>query len=82
MIPEISIEIETQNQGDWIKIFIPYDSAEKMTAQMQNENGQVLKLVKLLQGNNAIDISNIKSQSINIKIETAHETILKKIKLS
>jgi hypothetical protein len=76
---EISIQLEIQNHGEWIKIFIPYDSIEKMTARMQNDNGEVLKIVKLVQGNNAIDISNIKSKSINLKIETPFETISKRI---
>ncbi len=78
---EISILLEIQNHGEWIKVFIPYSSTEKMSARIQNDAGDTLKMLKLIQGNNAIDISNIKSQSINLIIETAYETISKQIKL-
>ena len=32
MIKEIGIQVERQNHGDWIRIFIPYPSDEKMLA--------------------------------------------------
>ena len=79
MIKEIDIQVERQNHGDWIKIFIPYPSDEKMLAVLQNEYGETIKRVKLTGGNNSIDISNITTASVNIKIETASETILKKL---
>jgi hypothetical protein len=78
---EISILLEIQNHGDWIKVFIPYSTTEKMTAHIQNDAGDILKMVKLIQGNNAIDISNVKNQTINLKIETPYETISKQIKV-
>jgi hypothetical protein len=82
MISAITISVEIQNHGDWIKIFMPYETTEKMFAQLQNDNGDTIKKVSLIQGNNAIDISSVKNQCINLKIETQFETILKKIKLS
>lgn len=78
---EISILLEIQNHGEWIKVFIPYSSTEKMSARIQNDAGDTLKVVKLIQGNNAIDISNVKNQCINLKIETQFETIFRKINL-
>jgi hypothetical protein len=81
MTSEISIQIETQNHGDWIKIYIPYPSSEKMIATLQQVDGEVIKRVKLLSGNNAIDISQIIQSTILIKIESPFETISKKIML-
>ena len=81
MIKEISIQVEKQNHGNWLNIYIPYKTDEAMDGTLQNEHGKTLKKVKLKQGNNAIDISNIKSKSINLKIETVYETILKKLNL-
>jgi hypothetical protein len=82
MTTEISIEIEKQNHADWIKIFIPYSSSEKMIATFQKEDGETIKRVKLLSGNNAIDISQIIQSTILLKIDTAFETISKKIMLT
>jgi hypothetical protein len=82
MTKEISITIELQNHGNWVKIFIPYSAPTKMMAILQNDYGEILKSVSLAEGNNSIDISNIKNSFVNIKIETPYETILKKLKLS
>lgn len=81
MTRDISIQIEKQNYGYWLTIYIPYTSDEEMKGILQNGHGEILKKVKLKQGNNSIDISNIKNTSINLKIETAYETILKKLNL-
>jgi hypothetical protein len=81
MITDISIQVETQNHGDWIKIYIPYPSSEKMVATLQNVDGEVIKRVKLLSGNNAIDISQIIQSTILIKIDSSFETISKKLTL-
>ena len=77
----ISIQTEHRNHGDWIKIFIPWHSDEMMQATLQNDAGDTIKTVQIFEGNNAIDISNIKTSCINIKIETAFETVLKKLQL-
>jgi hypothetical protein len=82
MSTNISIQIETQNHGDWIKIFIPYPSSEKMIATLQNVDGETIKRVKLSSGNNAIDISQVIQSIILLKIDTAFETISKKILLA
>ena len=82
MIKEIDIQIEKQNHGDWIKIFVPYPASEKMIAILQNENGETIKRVKLSSGNNAIDISQVIYSTILLKIDTAFETILKKIQIN
>lgn len=82
MTKEIKIEVEKQNHGDWLNIYIPYKTDEEMFGILQNEHCETLKKVKLKPGNNAIDISNIKHKSINLKIETAYETILKNLNLN
>jgi hypothetical protein len=82
MTKEIDIQLEKQNQGDWIKIFVPYPASEKMIAILQNENGETIKRVKLSSGNNAIDISQVIYSTILLKIDTAFETILKKIQIN
>lgn len=81
MISVITISVEIQNHGDWIKVFVPYETSKIMFAQLQNDSGEIIKRVKLMQGNNAIDISNEINQSINLKVETQFETIFKKINL-
>ncbi len=81
MTSEISIQVETQNHADWIKIYIPYPSSEKMIATLQNVDGEVLKRVKLLSGNNAIDISQIIQSTILLKIDCPFITISKKLNL-
>ncbi len=81
MTKEIKIQLEKQNQGDWLNIYIPYKTDEAMTCLLQNEHGETLKKVQLKQGNNSIDISHINNKSINLKIETAYETILKNLNL-
>jgi hypothetical protein len=79
MTTEILIETEKQNHGNWIKIFIPYPTSDKMIATLQNEAGETIKRVTLLSGNNAVDISHIIQSTILIKIDTAFETISKKL---
>ncbi len=82
MITEINIQTEKQNHGHWLKIFIPYPTNEKTTASIQNSHGEIIKHVKLNDGNNAIDISNIIEHIIDVKIETAFEIILRKINIT
>jgi hypothetical protein len=82
MVTQISIEIETQNHAGWIKIFMPYPSSDKMIATLQKEDGETIKRVRLLQGNNAIDISQVIQSTILLKIECPFETISKKIRLA
>ena len=79
MNSQITILREKQNHGDWLKIFIPYADLKKTTAYIQNSQGEIIKQVNLNDGNNAIDISNIKEDIIDVKIETFNEIILKKI---
>jgi hypothetical protein len=81
MTKEIGIQVERQNHGDWIKVHLPYHSDSGSFAVLQNEHGEILKRVKLEEGSNSIDISYIKGDFINIKVETPWETILKKIKI-
>ena len=78
----ITILREKQNHGDWLKIFIPYAASDKTTAYIQNSHGQIIKHVYLNEGNNAIDISNIEEDIVDVKINTPHEIILKQIKLT
>jgi ethanolamine utilization microcompartment shell protein EutS len=80
MNTEITIKAELLNKGRWIKVNIPA-SKPAATAIVSSAEGEVLKKVMLEEGNNAIDISSISNNSINIKVETANETILKNIKL-
>ncbi|MBL7702717.1 MAG: hypothetical protein JNM14_10725 [Ferruginibacter sp.] len=81
MNKEITIKAELQHKGRWIKVNIP-NANTVTTASILSAEGEVLKKVMLEEGNNAIDISEISTSSINIKVETDFETILKNIKLS
>lgn len=82
MNSEITIITENQNHGGWLKIFIPYPTTEKTTACIQNSHGEIIRYVKLNEGNNAIDTSNIKEDIVDVKIETAYEIILRKINIT
>ncbi|MCY7292087.1 MAG: hypothetical protein LH615_07885 [Ferruginibacter sp.] len=78
----ITIETEKHNHGGWLKIYIPYHTTEKTIAIIQNTHGEVIKLIKLNEGTNSIDISNIFEEVVDVKIETAYEIILRKINLT
>ena len=78
----ITILREKQNHGDWLKIFIPYAASDKILAYIQNSRGEIIKHVNLNEGNNAIDISNIEEDIVDVKVDTPYEIILKKIKLN
>ena len=82
MMSQITIETEKQNHGDWLKIYIPYPTIEKATAFIQNSHGEIIKNVQLNEGNNAIDISNIADDIVDVKIDTAYEIILRKINIT
>ncbi len=78
---EISIGIELQNNGHWLKINIPIYMEGNTKALLMNESGDILKQVALQKGLNAIDISQINLPNINVKIDNPFETILKNIQL-
>ncbi len=82
MLHEIAIQVERENHGDWITVHIPYSTPESMFGALQNDRGETIKRLKLKEGNNSIDISNIKYNCIHIKIETPYETIFKKLNLN
>ena len=71
-----------QNHGDWLKIYIPYPITEKITASIQNSHGEIIKTLILNEGYNAIDISNIEENIIDVKIDTPYEIILRKINIT
>lgn len=81
MPQQIEVVIEKMNHGNWLKVFIPYATQTAMTATLQNNGGETLRSVKLVTGNNLIDIEAITKQSVRIKIDTPFETILKELKL-
>lgn len=81
MNTQITIKAELQHKGRWIKVNIP-SAKSSATAIVSSTQGEILKKVLLEAGNNAIDISGISNNSINIKVETDYETILKNIKLN
>lgn len=82
MNSHITIETEMLNKGSWIKINIPKNRQPASSAIISSKEGEILKEVTLAEGCNAIDISGITGNSINIKVETAYETVLKNIKLN
>jgi hypothetical protein len=77
----ITIETELLNKGKWIKVNIPKSRQSDSCATILTIDGEILKKVTLSEGCNAIDISGIAGNSVNIKVETACETVLKNIKL-
>jgi hypothetical protein len=77
----VDIRTETANHSNWLKINLPYPGDEKTRAFFLNEDGGVIKSVKLFEGNNAIDLSQMDGAWLHLKIETPYETILKKVLL-
>ena len=69
------------NRGHWLKVSIPYTTTLAMTATLQNNNGELLRSVSLMTGNNLIDIHAIKKQSVHIKIDTPFEVISRELYL-
>lgn len=82
IISEITITTEKENYGDWLKIFIPYHTTEKITAYIQTLHGEIIRHVKLNVGNNAIDMSSIEEKVVDVKIDTPYEIISRKINLT
>lgn len=82
MTNSITIETELLNKGRWIKINIPTSLQSVSCATILTIDGEILKKVTLSEGLNAIDISGIICNTINIKVETTNETVLKNIKLN
>lgn len=76
----VRIEQEENNRSRWIKVFVPDAAATGSNASILDKQGAVLKRLSLNAGYNAIDISQIIEEPINIKIETLYETILKEVK--
>lgn len=76
----ITIEQEQAYKSRWIKVYVPHILKDGSSVSIQNRNGAVLKRLSLNEGYNAIDISSIDETTINIKVETPFETILKEIK--
>ena len=81
MSTEITIQVETQSHGNWLKIFIPPASGGQSVACIQNNHGDTIRNVTLSSGNNAIDISQVTDTDIQVKIETYGETLLRKIQI-
>lgn len=82
MEKEITIKFEKQHRGNWIKIYIPPTEHNHLNnVVLQNEDGQTIRSLQISNGVSAVDVSNILQESIDIKIETTYEIILKKIKL-
>ena len=76
---EIIISTEKLKQELQLNIFIPYILNKAAKVFIQNSDGSVLKKSTLNQGHNKIDISVWEQTALVVKIETANETILRKI---
>jgi hypothetical protein len=81
MAGEINITVERLNHGDWINIYIPKSMGDNVFAEIQNNRGELLRKLTLAEGRNLIDISFVTDKELNIKIESAYHTLLKKIEL-
>lgn len=80
MAEMVRIEQEENNRSRWVKVYIPHKAIPGSSASIQDKHGAVLKRLSLSAGYNAIDISEVSKDIINIKVETPYETILKEIK--
>ncbi|HZV70262.1 MAG TPA: hypothetical protein VFG10_11990 [Saprospiraceae bacterium] len=78
---QIELVVEKMNHGHWLRVTVPYTTNIIMTAMLQNSKGEMLKTVKLVTGNNLIDIEMITDQNVSIKIDTPFETLLKELVL-
>ncbi len=81
MTDDIKIEVDRQNHGQWIRIFLPFFSQKASTAIIRDEAGQTLMQVSLSQGHNALDLSGISETVVFLKIETEYETAFRRIAL-
>ncbi len=82
MSTTIAINTDIFFRGCWLKINIPYKVQQSGKASIIDEGGALVKQFSVEEGNNAIDISNITSAYISVKVETPYEIILKKINLN
>lgn len=76
---QIELGIERMNHVHWLKVSIPYTTTLAMTATLKNNSGELLRSVRLMTGNNLIDIHAIKRQSVHIKIDTPFEVISREL---
>jgi hypothetical protein len=78
------IEIETQklNRSCWLKITVIGEGHENLYATLQTIDGELIRKINLSEGVNMVDAVNIDYQSIQVKVETAFETVLKEIQLN
>jgi hypothetical protein len=81
VIKKIELQIEKLNHGSWLKVNIPYSTPLTMTATLQSNNGEMLRSVNLMTGNNLIDIQAIRRASVHIKIDTPFEVISRELYL-
>lgn len=81
MTRQIELGIEKMNHGNWLKVIVPYPTNTMMKATLQNDKGEILKTVRLVTGNNLIDIETMTKQAVSIRIDTPFETILKEFYL-
>ncbi|MBL7726549.1 MAG: hypothetical protein JNM68_02640 [Dinghuibacter sp.] len=79
---EITISNDVLYKGNWLHIHIPSAKQQVTEATLQNQEGTVIKRVKLHEGHNMIDVSQVKEPVVHLKIDTAFETICKEIKLN
>ena len=78
---QIELGIEKMNHGHWLKVRVPYTTTLAMTVTLQNNNGELLRSVNLMTGNNLIDIHSITKQSVHVKIDTPYESISRELYL-
>lgn len=65
------------SHGLWLKIIIPYATERAMTATLQDPRGELIKQVRLISGNNLIDIEALPMKGIQVKIDTPYESLSK-----
>jgi hypothetical protein len=78
---QIELGIEKMNHGNWLKVTVPYKTNMAMTATLLSIRGELLKTVRLVNGNNLIDIEAMMQQSVRIRIDTPYEILSKELYL-
>ena len=79
---QIEMAIEQLNHGSWLKVSIPYHTNVTMTATLENVQGDLLRKVLLVTGNNLIDLAAITQHRLRVRIDTPFECISKEVTLT
>ena len=81
MAEKISIRTISENDQPSLKVLLQTAHGKGAILSLTSINGSMLRLVALPEGESIVSLEKIQHNSIHVKIETGHYTLLRKIDL-